>query len=217
MKKLFLVPLFLLCINELSAQVLKFDDYVSIHKPDNVTVRDTIIQNTKVVQFSSEADSYTFLLVRTEIVTKETEINILPYDNVSLEKTYHALVSGFNKTIRASGYTITDSAKVDFKGFVAFKVTANDIQDHKIAYESLFLILDKYAYDFSYMGPASQGDKSFDVFLNNISINSTSKASQITGKSHSYKMGYLAGKCLSVPLLLIVLFFVIRFIIKKMK
>lgn len=217
MKKLLLIPLFLLFITELSAQVLKFDGYVSIHKPDNVTVRDTTIQNNKVVQFLSDSGSYTFLLVRAEIVTQETEINTLPYDNISLEKSYRGLVSGFNKTIIASGFTITDSAKVDFKGLVAFKVTANDLQDHKIAYESLFLIIDKYAYAFSYMGPASQGDKSFDVFLNNISINSTSKASQITGKSPGYKMGYLTGKYLSIPLLLVGLFFLIRFIMKKMK
>ena len=217
MKNLLLIPFFLFAVIQLSAQVINFDDLISVQKPDNVSVSDTIIQDLKVSQFLSDTGSYVFIIIRSELDPTESEINSLPYDSTSLEITYQGFIRGFNKTLRASGFNITDSLKVEFNGFIAFKINADKFQVENMVHESLILILNKYAYAFSYVGPDFQGNNRMSDFINSVTVNSVNKPSQLIGKSPSYKIGYLAGKVLSIPLLLVILFFIIKFIIKKRK
>ena len=215
MKKLLLISFFLFAIIQLQAQTINFDDFITLQKPDNVSISDTIASDLKVTQFLSDTGSYVFLIVRLVLDPNESEINRLPYDSTSLEITYQDFIRGFNKPLRTSGFNITDSLRVHFNGFIAYKINANKLQEDNIVYESLVLILDKYAYAFSYIGPTFQGENRLNGFLNSITINKTSKPSQTVGNSPDFKMGYLVGQVLGIPLLLIFLFFVIKFIRKR--
>ena len=217
MKKSYLIALFLFTVTELLSQSIIFDDFISLQKPDNLTVYDTVIQDLKVLELESDTGSYSFAIIRVDLNPKESEINRLPYDGASLEQTYLDYIRGFNKTARESGFEVTDSVKVEFNGFSAYKVIANTFNVDTIVYATLILILDKYAYTFSYWGPDPEGDNRLNMFMNSVTINSESKPSQTIGKSSDYKMGYLVGEVLAIPLLLVVIFLVIKFIRKRKK
>ena len=215
MKKLLLIPFFLTALYQLQAQEINFDDFIKLQKPNNVSVSDSITQDLMVTQFLSDTGSYAFVIVRSILDPNESEINSLPSDSTSLELTYQGFIRGFNKTLRTSGFNITDSLRVYFNGFIAYRINANKFQEENIVYESLVLILDKYAYAFLYIGPTHQGENRLNGFLNSITINKTSKPSQTVGNSPDFKMGYLVGQVIAIPLLLIFLFFVIKFIRKR--
>ena len=217
MKKLYLIALFSFIITGLSSQVIVFDEFISLQKPDNLMVYDTVIQDLKVLKLKSDTGSYSFAIIRLDLNPKESEINGLPYDSTSLEQIYQDFIRDFNKTARESGFEVTDSVKVEFNGFSAYKVIANTTNVDTIVYATLILILDKYGYTFSYWGPYSEGDNRMNIFMNSVTINSDSKPSQTIGKSSDYKMGYLAGEVLAIPLLLVFIFFVIKFIRKRKK
>ena len=217
MKKLFVIALFSLMLTELSSQSIIFDNFISLQKPENLTAHDSVSQDLKLLEFESDTVPYSFTVVRMDLNSKDSEINYLPYDSTSLEQTYQYFIEGYNKTAREHGFEVTDSFKVDFNGFIAYKVIANTITVDTVVYASLILLLDKYAYTFSYWGPDSEGDNGLNKFLDSVTINSESKLSQTVGRSPDYKRGYLIGQVLAIPLLLVLLFFVIRFIGKRRK
>jgi len=124
MKKLYLIALFSFIITGLSSQVIVFDEFISLQKPDNLMVYDTVIQDLKVLKLESDTGSYSFAIIRLDLNPKESEINGLPYDSTSLEQIYQDFIRDFNKTARESGFEVTDSVKVEFNGFSAYKVIA---------------------------------------------------------------------------------------------
>jgi len=215
MKKSYLIAIFLFIVTELSSQLIMFDEFISLQKPDNLVVYDTVIQDLKILKLESDTGSYSFAIIRLDLNPKESEINGLPYDSTSLEQIYQDFIRDFNKTTRESGFEVIDSVKVEFNGFIAYKVIANTTNVDTILYTTLILILDKYGYTFSYWGPYSEGANRMNNFMNSVTINSDSKPSQTIGKSSDYKIGYLVGEVLAIPLLLVFIFFVIKFIRKR--
>ena len=64
MKKLYLIALFSFIITGLSSQVIVFDEFISLQKPDNLMVYDTVIQDLKVLKLESDTGSYSFAIIR---------------------------------------------------------------------------------------------------------------------------------------------------------
>ncbi len=213
MKKRLIFLLLMLATTKISSQELKFDDLISVQRPENTQIKDTSVLDTRALQFNSTEGTYTYMIIR----TKENDLDKLPFDDRSLKKTYQNFIRGFNKTTTAAGYVLQDSNLVNYKGFVAYEISYINPQIESMVYKNMVLFLNEYSYIFSYITQVDLKQNEMEIFLSSISINMDKNPSQTIGNSTSYKYGVLAGELVIYLIPIVALFFLIKFLIKRKK
>lgn len=213
-KTLALIILFILA-NKSFSQIIHFDELISIIKPENVEILDTTVKTSKLLRFVSNKNSDNFLIMRVTLDSNVTELSNLPFDKISLDKTYHEIMNGYIKKMNIPGLTFNDSIKINFKGFVAYICSYKSSQNKAKVNETLMLILNQYLYSFSYLNQSDFNEYVKNTFFESISVDSKSKPSQTIGKNVDYKIGYLAGTVLVFILIIGIIFFLIKLIVKK--
>ncbi len=208
---------FLLIILSISVKgQTKIDELININFPGNVTKIDTIVGNISVENFFSQINNETYIVQKTQLGEKENELNSLPSDIESLRKSYNDFIKGSTTSMKASGYTFSNSSEFKRDKYIFFKASFNDSKElNKKVFEVNYLILNEHSYMLTYFNNVDFNEKNKDDFMNSIKIESSLKPSQTIGNTSDFKAGYIAGKIFCYLLILgIIIFLYIKFIKK---
>jgi hypothetical protein len=213
MKKLLLPFCIIIFGISLNAQDIKFDEFISIKSFNDATSTDTIINGIKMMSFSKKERNQGSVIMRLKLDNKDEVLSSLPFDRESLINIYKQFITGNSRKLLQSGFVLTDSNLVNFKGLISYRFDYVNPSMDSLKSENLLFILNEYSYVFTHVDNASKSRNGMDDFLNSILINRESNPTQTIGKSRDFKIGYIAA---DVFLIGIVIYIIIR-IIKRSK
>lgn len=212
MKSTLLLGLALLLNFSLLGQT-KIDQFVSVNIPGNLIKVDTLINNTPFLQYYSTNGLESYLIQRIQMDSKESKLNNLPSDLISLKKMYQEFTKGQIESMNRAGFALESSTEFKIGQYIAYKIKFKNLESGVQNGESNVLLLNENAYVATYLNKENFNDGNKNTFLNSLTISSNPK--QMTGKTTAFKLGRIFGKLLFYGVLILGIIFVIRMFTKK--